>query len=370
MTADGRREERILSSETGDLLGIITRRHLLLINNEYKYSGAITEVAHLQTKANMPATALMLLHTESARRRRALARRRLALSVWRFLESLPQHGPRGPYTLLNSTVPIIRQFLDDTVDLRPNLRLSRRSLAALTAAIDLNVTLASTLAKGHRACDIPKSTVHDIVHRVTKAVVGILGSTIRLPNPDQLEDIAAGFSRLGGSPALRTVVGAIDGCHVRIKPPAAHQLDFLNRKLFHSIQLQAICDHQGRFLDLFVGFPGSVHDARARFNTIHGKARNIIERAFGMMKARWRSIFLRALEVKPAFASEVVTCCAILHNICMDNGDLFEAEPPPEEDGPPPCSDAASGEHLRDRLAAAVSAPEVVADVLQDHNYC
>ncbi|CAJ1084164.1 nuclease HARBI1 [Xyrichtys novacula] len=268
------------------------------------------------------------------------------------------------------------------------------------------------------ACDIPKSTVHDIAHRVTKAVMGILGRTIRLPNPDQLEDIAAGFSRLGGSPALRTVVGAIDGCHVRIKPPAAHQLDFLNRKLFHSIQLQAICDHQGRFLDLFVGFPGSVHDARvlrnspvyyrqlyppegwcilgdggypclgapiclltpyrepvanpvqARFNTIHGKAWNIIERAFGMMKARWRSIFLRALEVKPAFASEVVTCCAILHNICMDNGDLFEAEPPPEEDGLPPCSDAASGENLRDRLAAAVSAPEVAAAVLQDHDYC
>lgn len=346
-----------------------------------------------------------------------------------------QHGPRGPYCLLNSTVPIIRQFLDDNFDLRPNLRLSRRSLAAFTAAIDLHVTRgwpkdievllfvfwlahAASYRVVAAACDIPRSTVHDIVHRVSKAVVGTLRRTIRLPDPDQLEDIAAGFSRLGGSPALRTVVGAIDGCHVRIKPPAAHQLDFLNRKLFHSIQFQAICDHQGRFIDLFVGFPGSVHDARvlrnspvyyqqlyppegwcilgdggypclaapiclltpyrepvanpvqARFNAIHGKARSIIERAFGMVKARWRSIFLRALEVKPAFASEVVTCCAILHNICLDNGDLFEAEPPPEADGPPPCSDAASGENLRDRLAAALSAPEVVVAVLQDHDYC
>ncbi|CAJ1081180.1 putative nuclease HARBI1 isoform X1 [Xyrichtys novacula] len=328
------------------------------------------------------------------------------------------HGPRGPFTQLNSTVPIIHHFLDDTVDAHPNLRLSGRSLAAHTAAIDLSVTrgwpkgievLLFVFWLAHAAsyrvvaasCDIPKSTVHDIAHRVTKAVLGILGRTIHLPDPDQLEDIAAGFSCLGGSPALRTVVGAIDGCHVCIKPPAAHQLDFLNRKLFHSIQLQAICDHQGRFIDLLVGFPGSVHDARvlrnspvyyspvyyrqlyppegwcilgdggypclgapicllttywepvanpmqAQFNIIHGKARNIIEQAFAMVKARWRSIFLRALEVKPAFASEVVTCCAILHNICMDNGDLFEAEPPPEEDGPPPCSDAASGENLRD----------------------
>ncbi|CAJ1081206.1 putative nuclease HARBI1 isoform X1 [Xyrichtys novacula] len=351
----------------------------------------------------MPATRLMLLHIENARRRR------LAFSMWRLLKSLPQHGPRGPYTQLNSTVPIIRQFLDDTVDLRPNLRLSHRSLAALTAAINLSVTRgwpkgievllfvfwlahAASYRVVAAACNIPKSTVHDIAHRVTEAVVGILGRTIRLPDPDQLEDIAAGFSRLGGNPALRSVVGAIDGCHVRMKPPAAHQLDFLNHKLFHSIQLQAICDHQGRFIDLFVGFPGSVHDPRvlwnspvynrqlyppegwcilgdgghpclgapiwllmpvanpvqARFNTIHGKVRNNIERAFRMVKARWQSIFLRALEVKPAFASEVVTCCAILHNICMENGDLFEAEPPPEEDGPPPCSDVASGENLRD----------------------
>ncbi|CAJ1057656.1 hypothetical protein H4Q32_000108 [Xyrichtys novacula] len=313
-------------------------------------------------------------------------------------EDLDQHGPRRPYTQLNSTVPIIRQFLDDTIDLRPNLRLSHCSLAALTAAIDLSVT------RGWPK-DI-ESTVHDIAHR---AVVGILGHTIRLPDPDQLEDITAGFSCLRGSPALRTVVRAIDGCHVHIKPPAAHQLDFLNPKLFHSIQLQAIYDHQGRFIDLFVGFPGSVHDAcvlrnspegwcilgdggyhclgapiclltpyrepvanpvQARFNTIHGKARNIVERAFGMVKASWQSIFLRALELKPAFASEVVTCCAILHNICMDNSDLFEAEPPPEEDGPPPCSDAGSGENLRDRLAVAVSVPEVAVAVLQDHDYC
>ncbi|CAJ1057661.1 putative nuclease HARBI1 isoform X1 [Xyrichtys novacula] len=230
---------------------------------------------------------------------------------WPYLKAMFEftgHGPCGPYTQLNSTVPIIRQFLDDTVDLRPNLCLSRRSRAALTAAIYLSVT---------------RGWPKDIeVLLVTKAVVGILGRTIRLPNPDQLEDIAAGFSRLGRSPALLTVVGAIDGCH-------------------------AIYDHQWRFIDLFVGFPGSVHDAhvlwnspegccilgdggysclgapiclltpyrepvanpvQARFNTIHGKARNIVKRTFGMVKARWRSIFLRALEVKPAFASEVVIC--------------------------------------------------------------
>ena len=57
------------------------------------------------------------------------------------------------------------------------------------------------------------------------------------------------------------MAGAIDGCHVRIVPPGAFASDYFNRKLFHSIQFQAICDHKGRFLDVHVGFPGSVHDA-------------------------------------------------------------------------------------------------------------
>ncbi|CAJ1061425.1 hypothetical protein H4Q32_000108 [Xyrichtys novacula] len=308
----------------------------------------------------------------------------LALATWRDRAYI--HGPRRPYTLLNSTGPIIRQFLDDTVDLRPNLRLSRHLLTALTAAIDLSVTRgwpkdievllfvfwlahAASYRRVAAACDIPKSTVHDIAHRVTKAVLGILDRTIRLPNPDQLEDIAAGFSRLGGSPALRTVVGAIDGCHVRIKPPVYY------RQLYPPEGWCILGDGGypclGAPICLLMPYREPVaNPVQARFNTIRSKARNVIERAFGMMKACWWSIFLRALVVKPAFASEVVTCCAILHNICMDNGDLFEAEPPPEEDGPPPCSDVASGENLRNRLAAAVSAPEVAVAVLQDHDYC
>ena len=37
------------------------------------------------------------------------------------------------------------------------------------------------------------------------------------------------------------------------------------------------------------------------FNVRHGRAQSIIERTFGVMKARWRSTLFKALEVKPAF---------------------------------------------------------------------
>ncbi|KAJ8012467.1 hypothetical protein DPEC_G00043120 [Dallia pectoralis] len=38
-------------------------------------------------------------------------------------------------------------------------------------------------------------------------------------------------------------------------------------KLFNSVKLQAITDHQGKFLDIFVVYPGSVHDARVLKNS-------------------------------------------------------------------------------------------------------
>lgn len=48
------------------------------------------------------------------------------------------------------------------------------------------------------------------------------------------------------------------------------------------------------------------------FNTAHGRARNITERAFGLMKARWQATLFKALEIRPHFVSEVSLACAFL----------------------------------------------------------
>ncbi|MEQ2170293.1 hypothetical protein GOODEAATRI_034009, partial [Goodea atripinnis] len=53
------------------------------------------------------------------------------------------------------------------------------------------------------------------------------------------------------------------------------------------------------------------------------KTRSIIEHVFGMIKTRFRAIFLQALEV--------ITACAILHNICLGAGDVMAPEDDPEE---------------------------------------
>ncbi|XP_038132030.1 protein ALP1-like [Cyprinodon tularosa] len=183
--------------------------------------------------------------------------------------------------------------------------------------------------------------------------------------------------------------------------------------------MQAVCDHQGRFIDTYVGWPGSVHDSRVlrhsplyrqsvypppgyflvadggypclqhpppliapykkpvqsvgalRFNSHHSRARCIVERAFGMMKTRFRVIFMQALEVHHSFVPYVITACAILHSICLGAGDVMspddEAEEAVDEDEGETELGAVSGAWWRDQIAAEVSALE---EVPPDHTYC
>ncbi len=93
---------------------------------------------------------------------------------------------------------------------------------------------------------------------------------VALPKSEEhLLQVGAGFASLANHQAFGNAVGATDGCHVRIKPPAGPDGQcYKNRKLFASILLQGICHHQGAFLDIVVGYPGSVHDSRVLKNNL------------------------------------------------------------------------------------------------------
>ncbi len=73
--------------------------------------------------------------------------------------------------------------------------------------------------------------------------------------------IQAGFSDISNLPEI---CGAIDCTHVRIVRPNSHNFpnEYINRKGFHSINVQAVCDSKGYFLDVVSEWPGSVHDSR------------------------------------------------------------------------------------------------------------
>ena len=49
------------------------------------------------------------------------------------------------------------------------------------------------------------------------------------------------------------IIGAIDGCHIRISHSKDEAQVYYNYKNSHSIQLQAVCLLDRKFIDIFVG---------------------------------------------------------------------------------------------------------------------
>lgn len=139
--------------------------------------------------------------------------------------------------------------------------------------------------------------------------------------------------------------------------------------------MQGICDSKFRFLDVFIGFPGSCHDANLwqsspiyksivsgqvqlaenaiilgdsaypvskfllapyrdnghlsreekQFNYCLSSTRVFIEQAFGILKSKFR--ILDHLDASsPPKISKIVFACAILHNFIINNGCQSEYE--------------------------------------------
>jgi hypothetical protein len=67
---------------------------------------------------------------------------------------------------------------------------------------------------------------------------------------------------------LPNCVGYIDGTHVKLEEaPSDDHESYFSRKQQYSIQVQAIVDNERRIRDIYIGFPGSVHDARVFANS-------------------------------------------------------------------------------------------------------
>ena len=86
---------------------------------------------------------------------------------------------------------------------------------------------------------IDQSTASRTIHRVTNALVARMQEWVQLPTQQQADRQKAKFLRLAGFP---NVVGCIDGTHVRIQAPPTNEHEYVNRKNFHSINVQVMCD--------------------------------------------------------------------------------------------------------------------------------
>ena len=216
---------------------------------------------------------------------------------------------------------------------------------------------------------VSKSTVCVITKDVCTAIVSnLLPKYIRIPSGDNLKDVVEGFEHKWGFPQC---AGAVDGTHIPVVSPEECPADYYNRKGWHSVLMQGVVNHLGHFTNVYVGWPGRVHDARVFANSalyvqgqegtllpqcnkrIGGKdvplvllgdpaypllpwlmkafpdngqltrqqrhfnyrlssARVVVEHAYGRLKGRWRCL-LKRLDVNVCDVPQLVAACCEIH---------------------------------------------------------
>ena len=95
------------------------------------------------------------------------------------------------------------------------------------------------------AFGVAKSTVCKHIHDVIYAINEILlPEYIQMPNLDECLEISDYFENKSG---ISMIIAAVDGSHVPILPPRDGYRDFVNRKGWPSLVLQAVVDHKYRY---------------------------------------------------------------------------------------------------------------------------
>ncbi|XP_044188175.1 uncharacterized protein LOC122967544 [Thunnus albacares] len=169
-----------------------------------------------------------------------------------------ENSPAAIYKCLNSSVAVLKIYFDREQDLLNDYRLSRDSLEALIRylpperrqAWGHHITVLITvywLAYGLSysvvswAFQVPRVTVCRLVHKGVGKIAALQHEVIVQPAASELEETGQCFQHLANSPVFLKCVGAIDGCHIHVKTPSRPSgRDYINDKLFPSIQLQAV----------------------------------------------------------------------------------------------------------------------------------
>ncbi|XP_055843657.1 putative nuclease HARBI1 [Episyrphus balteatus] len=210
--------------------------------------------------------------------------------------------------------------------------------------------------------DLSLKAVHGIIIKTCYLLLKLTKKYIRWPTSIESAHISEMF-QAKSNPGFPSVIGCVDGTHLKINAPCQEPISYYNRKGYHSILLQAICDSNLVFRDVFFGWPGSSHDAHVwsnspigralnsrdlklpndmhilgdsayplntylitpfrdngflsererKFNYIHSSTRVAIEQAFGILKSKFRCLHHLKL-LKLSNAKYIVMSCIILHN--------------------------------------------------------
>lgn len=108
-------------------------------------------------------------------------------------------------------------------------------------------------------CGLSQPSISRAISSVSKELDKLWDETIYLPvDSREIQTIKQRFYDIGNFP---NVIGCLDGSHIPILKPKEYEWQYLNRKLFHSINVQAVCDYKRKFINMVVKHPGSAHDS-------------------------------------------------------------------------------------------------------------
>lgn len=214
--------------------------------------------------------------------------------------------------------------------------------------------------------NITISTLFRVIKRLTLCLSNLSRQIIKWPTEEEKVWISQQFT----NKRFPGVIGVIDGTHVKIDQTPNDADSYLNRKKYYSIQAQIVCDNQKKIRDIFVGYPGSVHDSRVyrtsplsqtlaekcgndyfilgdsgypcerhlitpfknhgnltraqiEFNSRLSGNRYIVEHCFGHLKQKFRQLYhvkLRKIETVVHF----IRACCVLHNLSLDDDFMFD----------------------------------------------
>lgn len=106
---------------------------------------------------------------------------------------------------------------------------------------------------------VSQSSASRIIEKFTDSLFDQCSDFIYFPSAvEERNIIKQGFYSIKGFP---NVIGAVDGTHVGIKAPVTNSFAFVNRKQYHSVNVQVICDHNYVIQDVVARWPGSTHDS-------------------------------------------------------------------------------------------------------------
>lgn len=208
--------------------------------------------------------------------------------------------------------------------------------------------------------DMSQPSVCRIVMNVSAAIASLAQDYIKFPNPAAEGQVMQDFSAIAGMPG---VIGCIDGTHVPIISPGGPNAEIYRcRKNHFSINVMGVCDASLKFTNIAVNWPGSAHDSRIfnesrlsealeggryhgfllgdsgyacrsylltpfltpqtekerHYNAAHIKTRNVIERAFGILKKRF-AILSIPVRTRLPNTKNIIVACVVLYNIAIIN---------------------------------------------------